>query len=136
MLSEHNVTAVVAVKDLDVAKRFYGEVLGLSADREDGGGVMFKSGSGGIYVYVSPDNAGTNRATAAAWNVDDIEGTVEELKGKGVIFEHYDMPGVERSGDVHLMGEVKGAWFKDPDGNILNLVDMSGGVAGGEPADE
>jgi hypothetical protein len=53
---------------------------------------------------------------------EDVEGIVSALKGKGVKFEHYDMPGMTRKGDVHAGGGMKIAWFKDPDGNILSIV--------------
>ena len=66
--------------------------------------------------------AGTNEATAATWAVDDVDGTVRTLKEKGVSFEHYDLPDTTRRGDVHVSGEMKAAWFKDPDGNILAVV--------------
>ncbi len=56
-----------------------------------------------------------------------MEGAVKELKAKGVTFEQYDdIPGVERDGDIHKMGDLKAAWFKDPDGNILNIVNQMG----------
>ena len=65
----------------------------------------------------------TNKATAATWNVDnELENVVDTLKKKGVSFEHYDMPGVTRHGDLHETGNSRAAWFKDPDGNILALV--------------
>jgi hypothetical protein len=54
--------------------------------------------------------------------VKDVEGSVKELKRKGVAFEHYDFPGVKMEGDVHVMGKSKAAWFKDPDGNVLAIV--------------
>jgi len=54
--------------------------------------------------------------------VDDVEGTVRELKAKGVKFEHYDMPDMKLADDVHVSGDMKVAWFKDPDGNILNII--------------
>ena len=61
--------------------------------------------------------------TAASWSVgDDLDAVIADLKSKGVTFEHYDMPDITLEGDVHVMGELKAAWFKDPDGNILNLV--------------
>ena len=74
-----------------------------------------------MLVYKS-QYAGTNKATAATWTVDNINSAVQGLKAKGVVFEHYDFPGVKRDGDVHLTGRTKAAWFKDPDGNILSLV--------------
>ena len=67
-------------------------------------------------------HAGTNEATAATWAVDDVDGTVRDLKQKGVAFEHYDLPDTRLQGDVHVSGSMKAAWFKDPDGNILALV--------------
>jgi catechol 2,3-dioxygenase-like lactoylglutathione lyase family enzyme len=123
MLKDSNVCAVLAVKDLEKAKDFYENKLGLGAGKEDPGGVLYKSADSVLYVYKSEDNAGTNKATAAAWNVDDIEKAVEDLSSRGVKFEHYDLPGTKREGDIHVMGPVKGAWFKDPSGNILNIVE-------------
>ncbi|HSX23665.1 MAG TPA: VOC family protein [Candidatus Saccharimonadales bacterium] len=121
MLSEGTAIATIAVKDLEAAKKFYGDKLGLKqVESEDPGGVMYASGASKVLVYES-SYAGTNQATTASWHVDDLEGTVNELKGKGITFEQYDFPGVTRDGDIHVMGNIKAAWFKDPDGNILAL---------------
>ncbi len=126
MLGDKDVCASIAVNDMDVAKKFYGETLGLEPSMATTGGTFFKSGSSGVFVYPS-SFAGTNKATYAAWQVDDVAAMVEELKAKGVSFEHYDdMPGVTLEGDVHIMGDTKAAWFKDPDGNILNIVNQPG----------
>jgi catechol 2,3-dioxygenase-like lactoylglutathione lyase family enzyme len=124
MLGEIDATACVAVKDMGTAKQFYEEMLGLKSETvSDPGGVTYKSGGSKVFVYVS-EYAGTNKATAVSWTVGDkLEELVEELKGKGVSFEHYDnIPEVTREGDIHTAGGLKSAWFKDPDGNILNLV--------------
>lgn len=127
MLGSNDVSATLAVKDMETAKQFYGMTLGLEIGMESPGGTFYKSGSSGVFVYPSPGVAGTNKATYAAWNVDDVEAMVESLKAKGVVFEQYDdMPGVTREGDIHIMGKTKAAWFKDPDGNILNLVNQVG----------
>lgn len=121
MLNDKDVCATIAVHDLDTAEKFYGGTLGLEAVKDGGGGVFYKSGSSGVFVYPS-DSAGTNKATYAAWSVDNIESVVKALQDKGVKFEQYDdLPG-ERQGDIHVMGPVKSAWFTDPDGNILNVV--------------
>jgi hypothetical protein len=74
-----------------------------------------------MIVYPS-EYAGTNRATAVTWVVKDVEATVKDLRGRGITFEHYDLPGVKVQGDVHVVGKSKAAWFKDPDGNILAIV--------------
>lgn len=121
MLGDADISAVLAVKDLGEAKKFYGDVLGLQKAGEDPGGVNYKSGKTNVYVYPS-ELAGTNKATAAGWTVSDLEKVVEELKAKGVSFEHYDdLPGTKLEGDVHVMGNFKAVWFKDPSGNILSI---------------
>lgn len=123
MLGATSVDATIAVKDISVARKFYEGVLGLQRyPIDDGGVVRYKSGSSNILVYES-QYAGTNRATAATWVVgEDLPGLVRSLKQKGVTFEHYDFDGAKLEGDVHIMGETKAAWLKDPDGNILALV--------------
>lgn len=124
MLGDKTAVATIAVKDLSAAKKFYGEVLGLKNVDDTPGGTRYKSGDSWVFVYPS-EFAGTNKATAASWGVgNDLTAVVEDLKAKGVSFEKYDMPGVTLEGEVHVMGELKSAWFKDPDGNILNLVNQ------------
>lgn len=122
MLGNADVTATLAVTDIDRAKRFFEGKLGLELLRGPQPGVLvFKAGRSSLIVYAS-EFAGSNKATAATWMVDDVEGTVRRLKANGVTFEHYDFPGVRLHGDVHEMGDSKAAWFKDPDGNILAIV--------------
>jgi catechol 2,3-dioxygenase-like lactoylglutathione lyase family enzyme len=123
MLEKMDVAANIAVKDLDRARKFYENTLGLKAvDNEDDQVIAFRSGHSTILVYKS-QYAGTNKATAATWTVGgDLEGIVRSLKAKGVAFEHYDLPDMTREGDLHVCGSMKVAWFKDPDGNILCVV--------------
>jgi catechol 2,3-dioxygenase-like lactoylglutathione lyase family enzyme len=114
---------MLPVKDLEVAKKFYEGPLGLKkAGEEPGAAVVYQSGGSTLCVYRS-EFAGTNKGTAALWEVDDVEGTVAELRAKGVTFEHYDdLPEVVRKGDIHFAGDtIQVAWFKDPDGNILSV---------------
>jgi catechol 2,3-dioxygenase-like lactoylglutathione lyase family enzyme len=123
MLNDSDAVATVAVKDLDVAGKFYRDTLGLDqVDAEEEEVITLRSGNTTINVYRS-QYAGTNKATAVTWPVgDDLEAIVRDLKARGVVFEHYDMPNSTRKGDIHVFGDLKVAWFKDPDGNILNLV--------------
>ncbi len=123
MLNDKDAVANIAVRNLETAKKFYRDTLGLKQVGAEGEEVIvFKSGNSTINVYRS-QYAGTNQATAVTWAVgDDVESVVRALKAKGVAFEHYDMPDTTREGDVHVAGDMKVAWFKDPDGNILNLV--------------
>ncbi len=123
MLADREAVATIAVKDIEKAARFYEGTLGLPLNRTEGDDVRgYRSGASTIMVYES-QYAGTNQATAATWVVgDELEAVVKALKAKGVTFEHYDMPDTTLKGDIHVSGDVKVAWFKDPDGNILSIV--------------
>ena len=123
LLAGLDAVANLAVKDLDRARKFYEGLLGFSQVDEEGGElVVYKSGNTVFNVYRS-DYAGTNQATAMTWTVGGrLEQVAEALAAKGIRFEHYDLPGMRREGDVHIAGDLKVAWFKDPDGNILNIV--------------
>ncbi len=123
MLSDRDAAANIAVSNLKTARKFYEDILGLAQVGAEGEElIVYKSGNSTINVYRS-QYAGTNKATAVTWTVgDDVEGVVRALKAKGVTFEHYDMPDMTREGDVHIFGDMKVVWFKDPDGNILNIV--------------
>jgi len=123
MLNDFGAIATVAVKDLKKAAAFYEKTLGLKAKSREGDEVIsYASGSSLLNVYRS-EFAGTNKATAATWVVGDrIGDVVDTLRSKGVVFEHYDLPGLERDGDIHVGEGMRVAWFKDPDGNILNIV--------------
>jgi catechol 2,3-dioxygenase-like lactoylglutathione lyase family enzyme len=123
MLGQKEAVATLAVKDLAVARKFYQDVLGLKllASNEPEA-LTFGSGSTKVLVYRS-QYAGTNKATALNWMVGgDIEKVAQGLKAQGVAFEHYDLPGMTRQGDVHVAGDLKAAWFRDPDGNILCVM--------------
>jgi hypothetical protein len=108
MLGDKDAAANIAVKDLEVAKRFYGETLGLTHVGSEGDElIVFRSGNSMINVYRSK-YAGTNQATALTWVVgEEVENVVESLKAKGISFEHYDMPDITREGDVHIGGNMK-----------------------------
>lgn len=123
MLGAARALATVAVKDLQAAERFYARTLGLEVSgREGSEAISFKAGDSEVLVYRS-EFAGTNRATAVTWVVgDDLDEIVRGLDEKGVAFEHYDLPGMSLSGHVHSGGELRVAWFTDPEGNIHSLV--------------
>ena len=121
MLSDTDAIATVAVKNLETAKRFYEGTLGLTKEMENEEVVAFKTGRSKLFVYRSP-HSGTNKATAVTWVTKDVDDLVRTLKGRGVSFEHYDLPKLTRQGDLHVAGTMKVAWFKDPDGNIISLV--------------
>jgi catechol 2,3-dioxygenase-like lactoylglutathione lyase family enzyme len=124
MLGNAKVMATIAVNDQEAAKRFYGGTLGLQIQEpEMPDGTTFECGSGTI-IFVYPSSyAGTNQATTASWEVDDLDAEMDDLRSRGITFEQYDLPYATREGDVHSIadGMLRTAWFKDPDGNILNV---------------
>jgi catechol 2,3-dioxygenase-like lactoylglutathione lyase family enzyme len=125
MLGKADATPMIPVKDLDRARQFYEKTLGLSSLDEQGHEVfMLKSGNTTLNVYKS-EFAGTNKATALTFDVDDIDAEVRALKDKGVTFEHYDVEGLTAEGDIYKGPGMKTAWFKDPDGNILSLIEAA-----------
>src|SRR5919201_999248 len=124
-LSKYRVGATVAVSDMTRAKEFYEGRLGLSAgtDDPDGGRTYECAGGTTIHVYPSPAGPGKSAATLAGWEVDDLERVVGDLTSRGVTFEKYTTPpfATDEKG-IAVIGGSKSAWFKDPDGNTLGLI--------------
>ena len=120
-LKDCKVEAIVAASDMAKAKEFYEGALGLSGGPEtQDGGITYEC-AGGTLIHVYPSgHAGQSGATVAAWATDDVDGTVDELASKGVVFEQYDMDPIKTNEKgIAEFGGDKIAWFKDPDGNIL-----------------
>jgi len=113
MLSNTDAIATVAVKNLETAKKFYEGTLGLTKVMENEEVVAFKTGDSTLFVYRS-QYAGTNKATGVTFVSEEVDELVRTLKGRGVSFEHYDLPRMTRQGDVHVAGQMKTAWFKIP----------------------
>ena len=121
MLGAGNSIATIAVKNLEVARVYYEEKLGLEVARELPEGISYRTGGTILLVYASR-YAGTNQATCVTWAIDDVERVARELDARGVTFEHYDLPETTVEGDVHVEGDRKAVWFTDPDSNILSVV--------------
>ena len=122
-LGSKSTAATLAVQDMTRARKFYEETLGLKLVATEGDEVAtYQTGDSQLMVYVSRF-AGTNQATGVTWPLgEDLEETVNALNARGIRFEHYDLSETTRVGDIHRSGEVRVAWFKDPDGNIISLV--------------
>jgi catechol-2,3-dioxygenase len=123
VLAAKEAMATVAVRDLEKARKFYEGTLGLKlTEAQEEEALTYQAGGTRLLVYRS-QYAGSNKATATTWVIgNEMEKVVQSLKGKGVTFEHYDMPGMTLKGDIHVAEGMKAAWFKDPDGNIHALV--------------
>ncbi len=127
MLADSQIYAVVPAMDLARAKQFYSEKLGLEPEKEDGQELVYQCGNGSRLQVYKSGFAGTAQNTAMGWDVDDVDKTVADLRAKGVVFEEYDMPGLKTVNGIASMGDMKAAWFKDSEGNILCV---SHGAAG------
>lgn len=120
MLNDTKFFATVAVNDIEKAKTFYGETLALQQVAENPRGVTYRTGGGNLFVYQSP-SAGSSQASVATWEMENLDEVVQWLRSRGITFEQYDMPGATWQDGVATMGQVKVAWFKDPDGNLFSV---------------
>ncbi|KRE71599.1 VOC family protein [Arthrobacter sp. Soil762] len=122
MLKDLEIMAVLPAKDIDRAKEFYRDKLGLEpADSVDNDNLMFRCGKGTGFLVYKTDNAGTAKNTQMGWETENIEREMEELRSRGVVFEEYDFPGLKTENGVATNEWGKGAWFLDSEGNILNI---------------
>ncbi|CAN5340533.1 VOC family protein [soil metagenome] len=111
--------ATIAVTDLEGARKFYEGTLGLKPMEERSDGVRYEAGKGTWFLIYPSQFAGTAKSTYMTFEVEDLETAVKELRGRGVVFEEYDLPGLKTTEGIAEIQGVRGAWFKDPDGNIL-----------------
>src|SRR4051794_38395310 len=126
MLTDSKVTANVPVSDLDRARDFYANTLGLSPADENPGGLVYTTGGGTSFFLYQTEYAGQAGHTIAQWHVSSVDDEVRELKAKGLEFEHYDMPGMTWDGDIaRIEGMGSAAWFKDSEGNIMCIDDAT-----------
>jgi predicted enzyme related to lactoylglutathione lyase len=125
MLEDGTVTANIPAADLKRAREFYADKLGVTPYSEfEGMMLLYRTAGGTTFSVYQTEYAGQAGHTIAQWHVDDVEQEVRDLKAKGIVFERYDMPGVEWKDDVASMGGMgKAAWFKDSEGNTLCLDD-------------
>ena len=124
MLTNAKVGPTLPVVDINRAKEFYQNKLGLKVTAEDPSPGAVLAAGGGTSLYLYQRAATKADHTVAAFTVDDVEATVKELKAKGVVFEEYDVPGLKTVDGIATMGENKAAWFRDTEGNILGVADM------------
>ena len=122
MLQSSPMYSYIPARDVNRARQFYEQKIGLKPKQELAGGVVYEFGKGTACFLYPTENAGTSKASQAFWQVDDIEREVNELKKRGVKFEEYDMPDMKVRNSVYSGGGAKAAWFKDTEGNILALI--------------
>ena len=122
MLADLHMYATLPSTDLERARRFYAEKLGLTPEREAVGGLFYHCGGGTEFSLFASQGDASGTHTQAGWITDNIEAEVAALKARGLIFEEYDTPSLKTIDSVAIMGPVKAAWFKDSEGNLLGLM--------------
>ena len=121
MLGDHPIGAMIPATDLARAKAFYADTLGLKVVRDNPEGVEFESGGIRFYVYPTRASAGSG-ATVAGWLVKDLEAELDDLRGRGIVFDEYDMPDFKTVNGIAEIEGFRGAWFKDSEGNVLAVA--------------
>jgi catechol 2,3-dioxygenase-like lactoylglutathione lyase family enzyme len=121
MLAAFPIHAALPATDLERAKRFYADQLGLTPESEGPDGLFYRCGEGTRFLVFPSGGTASGTHTQMTWNTPTIETTVAELKARGVVFEEDDLPEVKTINSVALLGQSKGAWFKDSEGNLLAL---------------
>jgi catechol 2,3-dioxygenase-like lactoylglutathione lyase family enzyme len=122
MLKDLRTMAILPAKDLNRAKDFYRDKLGLEPSQSvEDEAVLYKCGAGTGFMVYKTDNAGTAKNTQLGWESANFDAEVEELRGRGVVFEDYDQPGLKTENGIATAEWGKSAWFLDSEGNILNI---------------
>jgi catechol 2,3-dioxygenase-like lactoylglutathione lyase family enzyme len=125
MLEINDVYATIPAKDLERAKSYYADKLGLKPSEERPEALRYRCGNGGFELFES-SGAASGDHTQLGWDVDDLEAAVAELRGRGVVFEEYDLPGFKTVNGIAEIAGEKGAWFKDSEGNLLAIGQRMG----------
>ena len=124
MLADRAMHAALPATDLERARRFYAEKLGLIPERDMFGALFYRCGENTQFVLFPSQGTANGTHTQAGWIVDDIEAEVAELKARGVIFEEYDMPPLKTVQNIAITESARGAWFKDSEGNLIGLIQL------------
>jgi catechol 2,3-dioxygenase-like lactoylglutathione lyase family enzyme len=125
MLAERRAHATLPVADLDAAKAFWGDRLGFEAIEDNPVAVMYRGGDDSVFVVTLSSGRATGAHTQIGFTTPDIEGDVADLKARGVTLEEYDVPGLRTADSIATTGAGRAAWFKDPDGNLVGLIEFA-----------
>lgn len=121
MLQQLPIHATIPVSDLERAKKFYSEKLGLNGE-ETPAGIMYTCSDGTWFLLFVSGGAGKSSSTSAGWQTDDLESEVKDLQSRGLVFEEYDLPNLKTENGIANSPVGKAAWFKDSEGNTLGIV--------------
>ena len=125
MFTYNPIHATLPAADLNRAKRFYAEKLGLLPESEIPGGVFFRCGLGTRFLVYLTDGVPSGTHTQIGWTVSDIDTEVANLKRRGLVFEEYDTPTLKTEKSIAKTKAFRGAWFKDSEGNLHGIVQFN-----------
>lgn len=130
MLDHAEIAAIVPVNDIEAAVEFYSGTLGLVLqerrdDLPENPEAELRAGDGTLLLYEST-GAGQSRHTVAALRVEALDAVVAALRARGVVFEEYDLPNLKTDDGIATLGDVRAAWLRDPDGNIVAIESVRG----------
>ncbi len=128
MIKELKTHTTLPAADLDRAKRWYEEKLGLIPATENPGGLFYSVADGTRFLLYPTPNQARGGHTQIGFVTDDIDAEVAGLKSRGVVFEEYDFPGLKTENGIAKTGEVQSAWFKDSEDNTIGIVQLPSGV--------
>lgn len=130
MLTKSSVNAALPAQDLDRAKAFYADKLGLQPYDDDGNNVRYRMADGSEFNVFRTSGAPSGTHTQMAFDVDDVVAEVADLRNRGVTFEEYDLPGLKTDRGIASVGGDKAAWLKDSEGNVIAVVQRARVAAG------
>jgi catechol 2,3-dioxygenase-like lactoylglutathione lyase family enzyme len=122
MLSDALTYATLPATDLERARRFYADTLGLTVAEELPGGLFYELADGTRFLLYPTQGTASGEHTQIAFRVDDLDAEVAALRARGVVFEEYDYPGLKTVDGIAEMGPLRGAWLKDSEGNLIGIV--------------
>ena len=131
MIKDLRCHATLPAADLERAKKFYADKLGLTPSTEAPGGVFYVVGGGMRFALYPTPNPSRGGHTQIGFSTSDIKKDVADLRARGVVFEEYDFPGLKTENSVAKTGDAYAAWFKDSEGNTLGLVQLPPGAEPG-----
>lgn len=123
-LTEARTHATLPVQDLDRARSFYEEKLGLAPGTDEGGGVFYETGEGTRILIFPSQGSSSGSHTQVGWTVGDIAAEVAALKARGVVFEEYDYPALKTVDGIADVPAGRAAWFKDTEGNMHGIIQL------------
>jgi catechol 2,3-dioxygenase-like lactoylglutathione lyase family enzyme len=126
MLSDHPVFPILLSTDMEASRVFYRDILGLELLREDPDRLVFRCGGGTQLVITSSTIGTSDTQTQMAWRVPDVRAALADLRARGVHIEEYEAPDPVTVDGVADMGHSWAAWFVDPSGNVLAVVQPKG----------